>query len=282
MAETRVGTSGWQYADWRKQFYPAGLAQRRELEYLSRLMNSVEVNGTFYALQTPTSFRRWYEETPPDFRFAVKGSRFITHVKRLRDVEGPLANFVASGVLRLDDKLGPILWQFPTSFRFDPVPFEAFLELLPRTTAQAALLAARSDERMEGRRWVASTEARHVRYAFEMRHESFASPAFTDLLRRYNAAMVIADTAGKWPQFVEVTADFIYIRLHGATQLYSSDYTDAELDAWAERIHEWRTASPTAAPRDVYVYFDNDGYAHAPFNAITLAQRLGARTQAAA
>jgi uncharacterized protein YecE (DUF72 family) len=282
MAETWIGTSGWHYGGWRKQFYPAGLVQRRELEYLSRRMNSVEINGTFYSLQRPTSFGRWYEETPPDFCFAVKGSRFITHLKRLRDVEGPPANFFASGLLRLDHKLGPILWQFPASVRFEPELFEAFLELLPKTTAQATILAARSDERMEGRRWVQSGEVRRLRYAFEMRHESFASPAFLELLRRYNAAMVVADMAGKWPQFVDVTADFLYLRLHGATRLYSSNYSDAELDAWASRIQEWRTAPPTAAPRDVYVYFDNDAQAYAPFNALALAQRMGTAREAAA
>ena len=209
MATVRVGISGWSYPHWRGGFYPAGLVQRRELEYASHQMNSAEVNGSFYSLQRPSSFRRWYDETPPGFEFAVKGGRFITHMKKLNDVEGPLANFFASGVLRLAEKLGPVLWQFPPNLAFDHDRFARFLDLLPRDTAAAAALAARHDGRLAGR---ASTEAEHdgpVRHAFEVRHPSFFTADFVDLLRDHGAALVFADTAGTWPYTEDLTADFV-------------------------------------------------------------------------
>src|SRR5690606_26602543 len=237
--EIRVGISGWSYAGWRGVFYPEGLARRRELEYASRKVDSIEINGSFYSLQRPTSYRRWYEETPPGFVFAVKGSRYITHMKKLKGVERPLANFFASGVLRLGEKLGPILWQFPSNLRFDPARFEAFLSLLPKTTDEAATLARRHDARLKGRAWTHGDVKLPVRHAFEVRHESFLVPEFAALLRRHGAALVFADTARVWPYTEEVTADFIYARLHGAEHLYASGYTDAQLDWWAERIRVW-------------------------------------------
>src|SRR4051812_11232870 len=143
MLQTRIGISGWNYGPWRGTFYPPDLAHRRELEYASRRLNSIEINGTFYSLQRPQSFRKWYDETPEGFVFSIKGGRFITHIKKLKDVEMPLANFLASGVLLLKEKLGPILWQFPPGFAFNAARFEAFFELLPRTTKAAAALARR-------------------------------------------------------------------------------------------------------------------------------------------
>jgi uncharacterized protein YecE (DUF72 family) len=288
MAETRVGISGWTYPGWRGIFYPEGLAHRRELEYASRRINSVEINGSFYSLQTPSSYRKWHEETPPGFVFAVKGGRFITHMKKLRDVEEPLANFFASGVLRLGEKLGPILWQFPQQFGFREERFKDFLELLPRTTEAAAELAKRHGPRLEGRAWTRADASLPLRHAFEMRHPAFFGPEFVRLLRRHNAALVFADTAQRWPYAEDLTADFAYVRLHGAEQLYASGYTDAQLDWWAERIRAWRAGSepadavrasaeppPAAAERDVYVYFDNDAKVQAPFDALRLAERLG-------
>lgn len=287
MKELRIGISGWTYPGWRGAFYPEGLVQRRELAYASRTMNSIEINGSFYSLQRPSSYRKWYEATPDGFVFAVKGSRFITHMKKLRDVEGPLANFFASGVLRLADKLGPILWQFPPQLTYDAGRFEAFLSLLPRSAAAAAALAEGHDERLAGRSW---TEAEHegpLRHAFEVRHPSFFTPAFAGLLRDHGAALVFADTAGLWPYAEELTADFVYLRLHGAEQLYASGYTDPQLDWWAERIRAWHTGGeppdarrlteavpPGGDGRDVYVYFDNDAKVHAPFDAQRLAERL--------
>ncbi|MEW5928818.1 MAG: DUF72 domain-containing protein [Gemmatimonadota bacterium] len=261
MAETRVGISGWTYPGWRGIFYPEGLAHRRELEYASRRMRSVEINGSFYSLQTPSSYARWRDETPPRFVFAVKGGRFITHMKKLNGVEEPLANFFASGVLRLGPKLEPILWQFPQQLGFLEERFERFLELLPRTTEEAAELAKRHGPKLEGRAWTRADAARPLRHAFELRHPAFFAPEFVRLLRRHNAALVFADTAQRWPYAEDLTADFVYVRLHGAEQLYASGYTDAQLDWWAER--------------DVYVYFDNDAKVRAPFDALRLAERLG-------
>jgi uncharacterized protein YecE (DUF72 family) len=287
VTRVRIGISGWTYAGWRGVFYPKGLAHRRELEYASRKLSSIEINGSFYSLQTPVSYRRWYAETPPDFVFAVKGGRFITHMKKLRDVEVPVANFFASGLLALEEKLGPILWQFPAQFAYNEERFARFLELLPRTTAEAAALAATHDERLAGRSCTECSTDAPIRHAFEVRHPSFLVPSFLDLLRRHGAALVLADTAGLWPYAEDLTADFVYIRLHGAEALYTSGYTDEQLDWWAARIRCWRAgeqpadatlAAPErgAAPgkRDVYVYFDNDAKVHAPFDAMRLAERL--------
>jgi uncharacterized protein YecE (DUF72 family) len=285
---TFVGISGWTYKPWRGVFYPEGLAHRRELEYASRKMDSIEINGSFYSLQTPSSYARWHDETPPGFVFAVKGSRFITHMKKLREVEVPLANFLASGVLRLGKKLGPILWQFPERMPADLDRFARFLDLLPKTTDAAAELARGHDERLEGRSWTEAEASIPLRHAFEVRTPGFLGPDFVALLREHNAALVFADTAGRWPYAEDVTADFVYVRLHGAEVLYASGYTDEQLDWWAARIREWRRGcqphdatcvadvEPSAAPsRDVFVYFDNDAKVHAPFDAMRLRERLG-------
>jgi uncharacterized protein YecE (DUF72 family) len=287
MARALVGTSGWRYPPWRTTFYPRGLAQRRELEHLSRRVDSIEINGSFYSLQRPENYRAWAAETPDDFVFSVKGGRFITHLKQLRDVETPLANFLASGVLALGPKLGPLLWQLPPRLRFDPARIETFLELLPRSTGAAAELAARHDERLEGRAHTATDADRPLRHALEVRHPSFCAPAFVELLRAHDVALVVADSAGTWPHLEDVTADFVYVRLHGDAELYTSGYTPGALDAWAAKVRAWRagqaptgehTVAPAAAARaegrDVYVYFDNDAKVHAPYDAIGLAQRL--------
>ena len=283
----RVGTSGWVYPPWRGTFYPVELPHRRELEYLSRRMNSVEINGSFYSLQRPASYRSWAEQTPEDFVFAVKGSRFITHLKKLRDVQTPLANFLASGVLALGAKLGPLLWQLPPSLPFDPQRLGDFLDLLPRGTAEAAALAQQHDARLDNRAWTSVDADRPLRHAVEVRHPSYRDPALVELLRAQGVALVVADTAGTWPYLEDVTADFVYVRLHGDTELYVSGYTDQALDSWADRIRAWQaghsprtehTIAPPAPvrPREVYVYFDNtDGKLRAPFDAISLAGRLG-------
>ncbi|GAA2545318.1 DUF72 domain-containing protein [Pseudonocardia hydrocarbonoxydans] len=269
VARARVGTSGWRYPPWRRTFYPEGLPQRRELEYLSRRVDSIEINGSFYALQRPESYRAWAAQTPDDFVFAVKGPRFVTHLKQLRDVEAPVANFLASGVLALGPKLGPLLWQLPPRMRFDRDRTAAFLALLPATTAAAVDLAGRHDERVEGRTHLATDADRPLRHAIEPRHESFRDPAFAALLREHGVALVRADSAGTWPVFDELTADFVYVRLHGQDELYASGYTPEALDAWAARVREWRDGG-----RDVVVYFDNDAKVHAPYDAIALADRL--------
>jgi uncharacterized protein YecE (DUF72 family) len=263
----RVGISGWRYPPWRKVFYPDGLPQRAELEYASRRLNSIELNGSFYSLQRPTSYQRWYDETPPGFVFSVKGPRFVTHLKKLADVEAPLANFFASGVLALADKLGPVLWQLPPTLGYERDRLAAFFKLLPRSTKEALKVAKGHDERMEGRSLLASAVDQPLRHALEIRHPSYENEEFLDLLREHDIAVVCADSAGKWPMLDSVTTDFGYVRLHGAEELYVSGYDDKALDAWAAKIQAWQ--------RDVYVYFDNDVKVRAPFDAEALAGRLG-------
>ncbi|MBY3072490.1 DUF72 domain-containing protein [Rhizobium laguerreae] len=283
----RIGISGWTYAPWRGQFYPNDLPQKQELSYAARHFRSIEINGTFYGLQRPESFGRWREETPEDFVFAVKGPRFITHMLRLQDIQTALANFLASGVLRLGPKLGPILWQFPPNMVFDPSLFESFLSLLPHTRDAAIALAKRHDWHIKGPAWLTCDGHQPIRHALEIRHESFRSPAFIEMLRRHKVALVCADTV-KWPLLMDITADFIYCRLHGSEKLYVSGYEDEALDLWAQRIRAWATggepenATRVLAPlpvrskgRDVYLYFDNtDVKLRAPVDADHLADRL--------
>ncbi len=285
----RVGISGWTYAPWRGTFYPKTLPQKNELGYASAMLPSIEINGTFYSLQRPKNFAAWHEQTPAGFVFSVKAPRFLTHIRRLRDVQAPLANFLLSGVLRLNEKLGPILWQFPPNMQFQPELFEAFLAQLPHSTKEAAALLKHTDARVKGRTWADIDRDRPMRHAIEIRHDSFANEAFVRLLRKHRIALVTADTAGKWPMLHDVTADFVYVRLHGAEELYASGYTDAALDKWAAKVRAWsrggdaaaaRRVGPPArkrAKRDVYVYFDNDVKVRSPFDAARLAMKLGLR-----
>lgn len=288
VATIRIGISGWRYEPWRGIFYPKELAQRRELEFASRAFNSIELNGTFYSLQTPQSYARWYDETPDDFVFSVKGPRYITHVRRLKEIEAPLANFFASGIFNLKEKLGPLLWQFPPFFRYEEDRLELFFSLLPRDTAQALAIARGREARMHGRARLAIDRNRPLRHAIEIRHESFATKSFIALLRRHSVALVVADTAGKWPYLEDVTADFMYLRLHGDKKLYASGYGDAALERWRRRIQKWTTGSqprdaslvstvkpPSQKTRDVYAYFDNDVKVRAPFDADRLRHMLG-------
>ncbi|HET7062335.1 MAG TPA: DUF72 domain-containing protein [Nitrosospira sp.] len=287
MSITRIGISGWRYKPWRGVFYPPGLPQDRELEYASRALPTIEINGTFYSLQTPQSFKRWHEETPPGFVFSVKAPRYITHILRLRDTDAPLANFFASGIFYLKEKLGPIRGQFPPSFRYDAERMKRFFDLLPFDTGEAAALARHRQRRMTGRARLAIDAVRPIRHAVEIRNESFLDESYIDLLRQHNIAWVIADTAGKWPYREDITADFLYLRLHGDKELYASGYTDEALTRWATRIRVWREGgqphdahlvSPSSTPahrcRDVYCYFDNDIKVRAPFDAQHLAAKL--------
>jgi len=271
-----VGISGWRYPGWRGDFYPKGLPQRRELEYAAERLDSVEINGSFYSLQRPESYRRWRSEVPDDFVFAVKGGRFITHMKRLRDIETPLANFFASGVLALGATLGPILWQLPERLPFDAELLEHFLAQLPRTTGAALALARRHDARLDGRAWLEIETDAPLRHCLEVRHPSYTGPEFAALLAAQGVGSVVADTAGRFPFIDAVTADFVYVRLHGADELYASGYDDAALDDWAARTRGWLDGSGAAdgRPRDVYLYFDNDARGHAPFDAMRLRERL--------
>ncbi|HEX3663262.1 MAG TPA: DUF72 domain-containing protein [Acidobacteriaceae bacterium] len=297
----RIGISGWTYPGWRGVFYPEKLPHRRELAFAAQAFPTIEINGTFYSLQRPTSFAKWAAETPDGFAFAIKGSRFITHMKKLRQVRTALANFLASGVLQLDAKLGPFLWQFPPQFPFHADLLDEFFGLLPRDTFAAAELAGEHDARLKGRAFLTPVRRRPLRHAIEIRHPSCIAPEFIRLLRRQRIALVCADTV-EWPRLMDVTADFVYVRLHGSKQLYASGYDDVDLDAWAQRVAAWARggqpaagathpgvppceyastlAPPKRQKRDVYVYFDNDAKVRAPFDAqglITRVNRLPGR-----
>ncbi|MBB5958314.1 uncharacterized protein YecE (DUF72 family) [Saccharothrix tamanrassetensis] len=241
MSEIRIGTSGWRYPQWRGDFYPRGLQQRLELEFLSRMMDTVELNGPFYGLRKPADYQSWYARTPDDFVFAVKAHKEITHFRRLRDAEDAIDEFFDSGVLDLREKLGPILWQLPPTLPYRADRFAAFLEHLPGPP---------------------------VRHALEIRHRSYLVPEVTDLLTRHGVALVAAESAGRFPEPEELTADFAYVRLHGDKELYVSEYSDEALDRWAEKIRTW------SRDRDIYVYFDNTMHGAAPHDARALATRL--------
>ncbi|KAA0068466.1 DUF72 domain-containing protein [Rhodanobacter sp. T12-5] len=288
MAKVRIGISGWRYPPWRGKFYPEDLPQRLELRYASRQFDTIEINGSFYSLQHPDSWRRWYRDTPRGFVFAVKAPRFITHIRRLREVETPLANFLASGVLELREKLGPVLWQFPPSLKYDHELFDAFLSLLPRDSETALSLARRHDSHIRHVGDLSGDRNRRLRHVIEIRHESFEDPAFIRLLRRHRVGLVVSDAASKWPKLQDVTGGFVYMRLHGDKVIYASGYTDAALRDWARRIRAWmkgkqprgtgnrasRQPPPARKSRDIYCYFDNDAKVKAPFDAMRLRARL--------
>lgn len=268
-----IGISGYDYKPWRGRFYPAELPARRWLEYASRQFNSIELNGTFYSLKSPAVFERWVDTAPTrDFVFAIKGGRFITHNLKLRRAETALGNFFASGVLALGARTGPFLWQLPATYSFDAERFDRFMRLLPRTSLEAEAVARQHDHRLKRGALTEAAATVPYRHAFEVRHESCFTAELYDILRSHGFALVIADSAGKFPCATEVTADFVYVRLHGSQELYVSGYTDDELDEWAARVQRWR--SPRDGSRDVYVYFDNDAKVHAPFDARRLAQRV--------
>ena len=196
-ARIRIGISGWRYEPWRDVFYPKGLTQRHELEYASRMFTTIELNGSFYSMQRPEYFAQWREDTPSDFVFAVKGPRYITHLRRLKEIEAPLANFFASGVFELRAKLGPILWQFAPQIPFFAEHFDAFFALLPRDTHTAAAFARQHhDHRVDGRASFDVDAKRALRHAVEVRHPSFVDPSFVAMLRRHRIALVVTDTAG--------------------------------------------------------------------------------------
>ena len=267
-----MGTSGWLYPHWRGEFYPRGLRQKDELAYLAERLPTVEVNGTFYSLTRPSTCDGWRSAVPDEFTFAVKGSRFITHMLKLRNFERPLANFLSSGLLRLGATLGPILWQLPPQLPFDPERTRRFFEAVPRDIAGAERWARRHDSRTTGRAALRAPDGRDrsIRHAVEVRHPSWLGDPALETLTALDVALVAADTAGKYALSFARTAKFAYVRLHGSTALYASRYEDGELAAWAARIGQW-----TAAGDDVYVYFDNDARGHAPRDAIRLQAALG-------
>lgn len=285
MGRIRIGVSGWDYPHWRSDFYPKGLPRTNELGYAAKVFGSIEINGTFYSLKSPATFRSWYEAAPTGFRYAVNGSRFITHNKKLGHVDGALANFLASGLLELKEKLGPILWQVPGNLRFDAERVEGFLSLLPRDTVALGTLAERHDGRIPNAS-LTPDRNRRVRHVLEPRHPSWLVPELSGIARRHGVALAFSHAAD-WPYTEEVTAGFVYIRLHGPDRLYDSAYGEEGLAAWADRLKAWRRGGeprdavritdhppPRRRSRDVYVYFDNDGHGHAPREARRLAELL--------
>ncbi|WP_246641935.1 DUF72 domain-containing protein [Paraburkholderia edwinii] len=289
-----IGISGWRYEGWRGTFYPKGLRQADELQFASRAVQTIEINGTHYSLQSLNSYRKWYDETPDGFVFSVKGARYLTHMLRFRDeaAHAGLANFFAQGLLALNDKFGPILWQFPPSFRFDAERLERFLTMLPRDTEGALEIARRHDKRVR-EPYLAIDRPRRLRHAIEIRHPSFLDPAFVALLRKHGVALVVSDSTEDWPHVDDLTADFVYVRLHGTSARYSGSYDDAALDTWALRIAAWvhgdqptdaKLIAPDKPPRkrsarDVFCYFDNDTKTEAPFDAQRLMGRLAVEPQ---
>jgi uncharacterized protein YecE (DUF72 family) len=284
----RIGISGWRYEGWRGMFYPKGLQQARELEFASRVVDTIEINGSHYSLQTIGSYKSWYAATPAHFVFSVKSPRYLTHMLRFRDdtARPAIANFFASGVLALEEKLGPFLWQFPPNYSFEPDRLNRFLALLPRDTREATALASQHDARVK-QPWFDIKRQHRLRHAIEIRHPSFASPDFIKTLREHRVALVISDSVAGWPYAEDLTADFMYMRLHGTETLYGGAYTDEGLDHWASRIRSWSAGSappdsklfsPARArprkTRDVFCYFDNDQKVRAPFDAQRLMARL--------
>jgi uncharacterized protein YecE (DUF72 family) len=284
--QTRIGISGWRYEPWKGVFYPKSLTENKHLWFASRKVNSIEINGTFYATQTPESFKKWYRMTPEDFMFSVKAPRFITHIKRLKDCKGPLGNFFGSGLLHLREKLGPILWQLPPRFLFREEEIEPFLKSLPRNFKEGIHAAKKADRLMADYPNDKNLLKIPIRHALEVRNYSFLNPDFVAMLRRNDIALVFADTAGKWPYIEDITSDFIYIRLHGEKEIYKSGYGENSLKWWAQRIRAWQrgyyvadqlaisTVMPKKSHRDVFVYFDNDIKVRAPHDAMRLAEML--------
>ena len=278
----RLGTAGWVYEPWRDNFYPKGLKQKDELAYSSAHLGNIEINATFYSHQKAASFQNWAAATPDDFVFSVKGHQFVTHIKRLKDVEIPVANFLASGVLALGRKLGPICWQLPGNTKYDAERMETFLALLPHTPEALVALAGKA-EGLKTEPYLDVTGITRVRHAIEVRHESFAEPRFIAQLRAHNVALVVADTA-EWP-VIDQTADFSYARLQGApgAEAYTPEQRSIRgrwLKAWAEGrpVADGRyvtAAEASPPPRDVHAFFVSTDKDNAPHNARAVMAELG-------
>jgi uncharacterized protein YecE (DUF72 family) len=264
-----IGISGYDYKPWRGGFYAPDLPARDWLRYASRAFDTIEINGTFYSLKSPAVFERWRAEAPDDgFVFAIKGGRFITHNLKLRNCETALGNFFAQGVLALGRTTGPFLWQLPDSYRFDPDRIDQFLGILPRDSTEGEAMAREHDHRLRRGVLLHSPERVSYRHALEVRHPTYFTDELYDLARAHGCALVASDGAERWPMALETTSDFAYVRLHGSSVLYTSRYSDEELDAWAARVSTWRRRG------DVYVYFDNDAKVHAPHDARRLIERV--------
>jgi len=241
----RIGIGGWTFEPWRGTFYPEKLTQKRELEYASSKLGSIEVNGTYYSLMKPESFRKWHDETPEDFVFSLKATKFCTNRKVLATAGDSIEKFIMSGLLELKDKLGPINWQFMGTKKFDPEDFGAFLKLLPK-----------------------SVEGRSLRHAVEVRHESFQTPDFYEMARQHDVAIIQAGDS-KFPEIEQATAPFAYVRIMGTREDEPKGYSDAELDAWAKRAKGW-----AADGRDVFLYVISGAKQHNPAAAMSLIERI--------
>lgn len=268
MTKIYVGMSGWQHAGWRGGFYPKGLVQKRELEYASRQVTSIEVNGTFYSLQKPETFQKWHDSVPDDFVFAVKAPQYITHVRRLKEVEEPLATFFASGVLCLREKLGPFLWQFPPNVMLKDDRFEKFMRMLPRDSHELGRMAKNHGPRVKGRNYLEVHGDYPIRHAFEFRHPSFFNSEFLDLMREQEIAVVIAHSGLKSPYTEQLTGDFVYCRMHGQESRYVKGYPPSFVNAWSEKVRGW------SEKRDVFVYFDTEEKDYAADDALNLLAKL--------
>jgi uncharacterized protein YecE (DUF72 family) len=264
-----VGTSGWKKPQWRGDFYPDGLVQRRELEYASRQLTSLEINSTFHGLQKPATFASWRDQTPDDFVFAVKGYDVVTRTAFSPTARTHLADFFASGVLELREKLGPLLWQLPERSKFKAEGLERFLSLLPRSTDGAATLAGQSDN-LEGA--IGYLPDRRLRHAIEVRDSSYRNTEFMDMLRAHDVPVVFTNSPDSL-YFRELTSDFTYLRLSSGDDHYANGYSDDALSEWATRITAWADGPP---PRDVFAYFKNPAglLTHTPHNATRLIARL--------
>ena len=285
-AQIRIGVSGWRYEPWRGVFYPDGLKHDDELAYISHQFSSIELNGSFYSLQRPHNFQQWHDQTTQNFCFSVKGPKYITHIKRLADCRIPLANFFASGLFNLREKLGPILWQFPANFKFDAVRLTDFFEWLPRSSSDAEKLASEHEARFNDRVELDAGGLARLRYVMEVRNPTFACVEFIDLLKKHDIGLVVSDSDGRWPVFEDLTSDLVYLRLHGSEELYASGYDQTAIERWRERIDAWVkggepkdarrvTGDASHQERDVFCYFDNDAKVMAPRDARTLMQQLG-------
>ncbi len=258
-----IGVGGWTFEPWRGTFYPDKLPQKRELEYAASKLTSIEINGTYYGSQKPESFARWHDETPDGFVFALKGSRFTTNRRVLAEAGESIERFMTSGVLELQDKLGPISWQFMPTKKFDPADFEAFLKLLPK--------------RIDGRA---------IRHAVEVRHESFRNPEFVAMAREHGVAIVMAGDSD-FPQIADTTAPFVYARIMGTEEKEKLGYSKKALDGWADCAKEWAAGTAPAGldavtsqkadgkPRDVFLYVISGYKAHNPAAAMALIERVG-------
>lgn len=248
LAKNWIGLSGWKYPEWRGRFFPTGLVQKDELHYTASRVNSIEINSSFYRLQRESTYEGWAAQVPEDFLFAVKGWKEITHQRRLNNPAQYVQQFLNSGISGLGNRLGPVLWQLPPSLEFTPDRVKTFLECLPAELPGGV----------------------KARYAIEARNETFGSETAIALLKEHNVALVMADTGGRYPQFDQVTADFVYVRLHGSPRMYYSNYSDAALESWARKIKTWNQPDASGVVRDVYFYFDNTAAGWAPYNAVKL------------